>query len=650
MSQHAHRAAPAARGRRRTFAVLLATVAVTAAGLSVMPADAATTITPAEPGTVPVVRDDSITVKVDKAAQHFQRSSSTASYTPRSPSAVALNGCKGDNPAGTNASPRTIVTVTDPDGAVVLTATSPVRDLGLLSPTGLFANPSAQPLSPQPAPGNSNFRGDFPDANAYHGFSATLSLAGKPAGVYTVSTLDMNTVKTTNAFGGGGTCAFGTPSGSTVGPNVAAITSFEYRPWQVEFKDIFGKGNVNVNVDPRESRFSIGSKTSPITAGTPQSQWYYSLPSNSAFALPSDPVACASNPASCLPANATACDPADGCTPRLMVLYQPVASPKTYGIVGIFDLDTKAFIALAKVDGTSRVLASVGTQLDAIYGETLTKVVDAAAAQGIDLMRVLTTEVKLNMSGTSTSLSLLNGLQIDPTTLPNGIELTSGITKIDTTGILTGLAQLAPGVTPTVQAGLILHLAVTFGQESSCTAPYRVAQSDLLPDVPTPGALGTLVGGPIYSVSGKFNTANGESVSSAILGVDTAAGEPNGYPVWINPLISGINSAKASNIDFLGTLVGGAPLANIVTDLGSLGCLRVGSFLGTGVAILNNPFTVGLKDVFDPLTTPNPAVNELVDSIGTAADEVVDSVLTAPLVADLLGTIIAELPTAVPAP
>jgi hypothetical protein len=260
-------------------------------------------------------------------------------------------------------------------------------------------------------------------------------------------------------------------------------------------------------------------------------------------------------------------------------------------------------------------------------------------------MRVLTTEVKLTGNGSAVSLSLLNGLQVNPSDMPGGLTITSGITKIDTSEVVDGLKNLAPGLAPTVQAGVIINIAAGTSTTGTCGPLYTVKGTDLVPDVPTPGVLGALVGGPVRNVYANFPF---DATTTALLGVDTAAGEPNGLPVWVEPLISGVNASKTRNIDFIGTLAGDT-VADIALPLGS-SCIHIGGFIGAGVAVINNPLPVGLKDVFDPLTTPNPALAPLVDAVSTAVDSAVDSVATNPTVADLLGQILAAVPTEVPAP
>ena len=150
--------------------------------------------------------------------------------------------------------------------------------------------------------------------------------------------------------------------------------------------------------------------SAPVFQGTPQSQTFFSF--GGAFLLPSDPEACADYH-NCLPSGAVECDPAAGCMPRLMVINQRLQGTPN-GMIGFFDLETKAFIAAAEVDGTSRVLFSLGTTNDALYHSLLENLATKLGAQGIDLMAILGTEVSVANANDHLSLSLLNGLQIDP--------------------------------------------------------------------------------------------------------------------------------------------------------------------------------------------------------------------------------------------
>lgn len=627
---------PSTRPGRLVGGSLLAAALATGVAVAVPSAMAATTVTPTDPvvtGQTPVVRDSSVTVRADRVGLSYTQTSANASYTVQSP----LLACKGDNPAGTNNSPRTTITVTAPDGSVVLSQVSAARDAGVAGALSGFPV-----LATQPAPGNSNYRGDVSESGA-QGMSATVDLTGRAAGVYTVTTTTQNMVRAANILGVGA-CRIATPNRNASGglANTAvngldvSTQQFEYRPWQVQFKDVFGKGSVRANLDPREFRFAVGSASSPILSGVGGVQTFYGLPG--AFALPSDPNACVADPSSCLPAAAVECDPAAGCTPRLMLLNRPTGADGV-GIVGVFDLDTRAFIASATVAGSTRLLLSLGTQNDGFYGSTLQGLAASAASSGIDLARILQTEVKVASGGQQTSVSLLNGLQIDPTTKRDGVTIVSDAT---------------------VQAGIVLNIysslrltggACVTNKADSSTAPrryqrnapdgYTVRRSDALPSVPSAGALGALVGGPVYNVQGAFRSDALVNTSSSVIGVDTAANEPNGYPVWVSPFVSPVSTVKPRTMDFVGTGTWSASESPVAS-----GCLVVDFLLGTGVAVYNNPLPVSLSTILDPLVTPSPAAQQLTDVVDEAISTVVTRVTTEPAVADLLGSITAALPLA----
>lgn len=91
--------------------------------------------------------------------------------------------------------------VTGPGGQV-LDATSPVKYASFASVLdGTYENP----LNPQPPPGNTNYR--------CGPWSTVLSLAGTPAGTYSVHTMITNKVRSSGA-GQTLACTTGTPTGA----------------------------------------------------------------------------------------------------------------------------------------------------------------------------------------------------------------------------------------------------------------------------------------------------------------------------------------------------------------------------------------------------------------------------------------------------
>ena len=600
---------------------------------------ATTTVTPTEAGSPhPVVRDSSVDLSIGTGARSFFRTSS-GSFGPVGGSAFFANTqtCRGDNPAGTNNSPRDVITVTGPGGDQVLSETSAVRDISLAA---ALTSPSYKPLNPQPAPGNTNYRGDLADSGAYHGMKATLDLTGKPAGVYTVTTTTTNMLRIGSGFFQiGGPCLVGTPTGTqTYAPGpVVETQTFEYRPWQVTFKDVFGKGRVDANLTPREHAFTVAGNRSAVRSGD-TAQTFYAF--DGAFLLPSDPAVCATDLSSCLPASAAACDPGAGCVPRLMAINSPTTETDPDGLVGVFDLDTRAFIASATAGGTTRVLASLGTDNDALYRATLQQLSDAAAAQGVDLPTLLASEVIVRNGQDQTSLSLLNGLQIEPSATHGGVHLSSAAT---------------------VQAGVLLDiyssLRLTGGAcaSNACSSSaandryrrnedngYTVTKTDLAPRVPSVGPLGAIVGGPVYHIRGDFTGAATPLVNtaSAVIGVDTATDEPNGYPVWISPFVS---SRPTSPLLARWTTSVRPPGRPARPRSATAGCLIVDFIVGTGVAVYNNPLPVGLGTLIDAVGEPSPEAAQLSGAVDTAIADVVGQVTSDPQVDVVLGTVLDAL-------
>ena len=629
------------RAKRRTPArvALLTMSAVVVSMVGVVatstPATSVTTVTPVEAGNPPVVRDGSVTIKVDVAALNYFRSNASAAFsaTTAGSALVTSTVCRGDNPAGTNASPRTIVTVTDPTGATVVDQTSPVRNISL---SGAFQSPPDQPLNPQPAPSNTNYRGDI-SGNAYHGMSIALDLTGRPAGTYTVTTTNKNTVKT----GTTGACQFGSPgpSGTVVAGPVVETHTFVYRPWQKTFTDVLGHGKVQANITPAEVAVRVDGSSSPVLTGR---QKFYALDATD-FALPSDPEACATDPSSCVPASARPCNPDAGCTPRLMVVNQPTTrvDGKVNRLQGIFDLDTNAFIALAAVDGHQRTLMSLGPN-DAYYHSILDKLSTSLAAKNIDLPSILATQVELSGNGSTTSLSLLNGLQVDPTGRSGGVQIrTQGTVQAGVLlDIYSHLRLSGPACVTNVGSSANGDRRYTPNED----AGYTVTTSDFVPSVPAAGPLAALVGGPVFNITGDFVGATSPLIdtASAVIGLDTAADEPNGYPVWVEPFVSSpTHVANPKRMDYLGTATWSASEKPVIAGVG---CLSVDFMLGTGVAIFDNPLGVGFDDLMDPISHPNAQVRTVMSAVDSAAGTAIDDASANPVVADVLSQVVGSLP------
>jgi hypothetical protein len=170
---------------------------------------------------------------------------------------------------------------------------------------------------------------------------------------------------------------------------------------------------------------------------------------------------------------------------------------------------------------------------------------------------------------------------------------------------------------------------------------YVVERSDLLPSIPKAGAVGALVGGPIYHIEGDFVGAAPALIntSTGIIAADTAADEPNGYPVWL-PLVSGAHTTNARTMDFVGTATWSA---SETPTTATAGCTSVNFMLGAGVALYNNPLPVGFGDI--PIWDPtSPQVAALMAQIDAAVQGAVDQVTSNPQVAALLDQITGALP------
>jgi hypothetical protein len=327
------------------------------------------------------------------------------------------------------------------------------------------------------------------------------------------------------------------------------------------------------------------------------------------------------------------CDPADGCTPRIMTINEIDGAQK---LQGTFDLQTKAFIARANMGGVGKLLVSTGTENDALIGQLLAKLVAGAAVRGIDLQSLLDTEVRLANGHNELDITLLQGLQLAPSSA-KGVQIVS-----DTT----------------VQAGLIFDLYFDLRGGTSCTnlsasntsSPprfastvgygYTVQKSDILPSIPSVGPLGTIASGPLFHITGKFADKPLANIASAVIGLDSAANEPNGYPVWVEPFLSTGHVNSPKTMDFLGTATWSASQRNIPF----VGCLLTDTMLGTGVALYNNPLPVGFGTLLSKLYQPSAASEKLLNEINAAVQQVVNTAGTNPTVVSLLNQLLGALP------
>jgi hypothetical protein len=653
-----------ARTRRRPL-VAAGLAAVMVAGVLATTAIAGADTTITSPHTTPgigadnLVRDNSLTVKVNPGGFLFTRNTATAKYNYAAPAVSGLGlGCRGDLVDATpshNFSPRSSVKITGP-GGTILDQTSPVIDASV---AGLLAGYPLAPAAAQTTPSATNFRGDVPPsgsngatppvyANPARGYTYNVDLTGKPAGVYTITTTVVNMTKGPGATA----CAVGTPvsdntsttgfgTTSVAGPKVESHT-FEYRPWQYVFDDITSAGSISFNTNPAESQQSVGGATGAIVPG---SMHFYALPGTDTFALPSDPTGCAADPGSCLPTGALSCDPAAGCQPRIVIIQRSDGAGES--LSGVFDLETGAFIAAAKVDGHGRILLSLGDQGDTYYGQLIDALRTALAAQGFDVDHILGLGVELNNGHTSTKLTLLNGLQIDPSSGPSGIRLITDL-NVQAGLLLNVFAQISPAActtrTVTSAAG------GNYDHDPNVGVGYTVRKSDLLIDAPTAAGLDALgVGGKVWHIEGDFQGPASPLLTpvrteTVLAGVDVSPGDAKNLITPEALLTAPLRTVSPRTMDFLGTATWTASETNIAGA-----CLTVDFALGAGVAINNNPLPIGWGTL--PIWAENANAASLTAAINAAIVSATTQVTTNPTVAALLEQILGAVPAGtVPVP
>jgi hypothetical protein len=657
------------RARQLTRNPLLALVMVAGllAGLVALntSAGADTTVTPSGPGAIGaevLTRDAVVDVKVNPGGRAYKKSSSSASYAPMSFggfSALELaTACAGDNgPDGVvgsgNRTPWTKLHVTGPSG-YTFDWYSPAVSPG----TGAPNNP--QP----PGPSTSAFRGDNP---AGSGFSVPVALGD--AGVYTVTTTIRNVVKTgtistCNAIGtptpnglGGFTSTTlppGTvlPGGGVIQPNglIVETHTFEYRPWQEVFTDATGQGKVSFNMDPAESQQVVAGQAGSIIPGH---MTFYSVPDGTSFALPSDPEACAADPAACLPVSAEKCDPSAGCDPRIVVISR---SEPAETLQGVFDLETRAFICTCRVGDTGRVLLSLGSDLDPYYAGLIAQLRAVGEAIGMDINELLDLGVTLSggEGGRELKLTLLNGLQIDPAERKNGINLLTGDIGAEAGMILNVYAALVPKPVGAPASWCTAGSASSAGGDTryarTVDAGFNVQKADILPNIPSAAGLEALgVGGPIMHIDARTPSPllglNGVLAGAAVDadGLDRGLTETYEAPlIDAHYLLDAADALTAPyqlrKFDYIGT----ANWAASETDTVVLGCLVVDFALGIGIQLNNNPLPIGFHNL--PLWAENPAAANLWTQINAAVSTLLGTVTTNPTVAALLEQITGQLP------
>ncbi len=587
--------------RRGLVGTVVAALAATGASFAmVQPAQGA--ITAPSDGTV--IRDAGpITITEDRGGQYANLAAATTLN-----SSILGRGCNGTGPDRKKAD-ATIKVIRLSDGEVMVEE---------------FHQTSNNLLS-------------VSSANATGAFSATWDTTGAQPGLYRIISTANDRAKIGNATSQ--TC---TPDTNTVLSDITV----EFRPWQhSNFNDLLGHGKVRMNTNPREVQFTVDGSSSAVLEATPAEMQYFggSLP-----ALPADPSVCATDPSACIPADATACEPSAGCTPRLVYINKQQGGDS---LTGIFDLETGAFAAYATTGGKSRALVSAGTELDAVVSDLIAQ----AAAQGeaftgLDLLALLSTNVELRSlldDGTiqTVEVGALHGLSISralaPTDAVNGLSLKAPYTVNAGFIFFSRTAGLLPAGTViepfTVKASpLVPNLPTLFS-----TSLGSLGSLDLLAPVPVPapvsditGPLLLVGGGPLVNIYGNFGDGRGTYTrgTGGLNGpnVDTGANAPSGLPAWLPGVDSGTATVNGP-IDFVGHAALFLELSPI--DLGALGVIDLGAYLiGQGVTVFGDSPLPALGTLPLLWDTENPAA--------AALNEYTGSLLTNPAV---LSVVVAAL-------
>ncbi len=480
------------------------------------------------------------------------------------------------------------------------------------------------------------------------GFDVPVNLAGQPSGVYTVEITRKSVVRT-----GSGACAIGapTPTGGTTGAAqvpvfgssytaglpAAEVVTFEYRPWTYTFDDMLGNGRIQFNILPGgngESFMRLGTTNGEIIAGGLSA---YTFPDAASFSLPEDPEGCAEDPASCLPSTAVACDPALGCVPKVVIIGRWQDSE---GLNAVFDMESKAFIAVGRIgNAPHRVLLSLGDN-NALYHDTLAKLVALANDNGIDLASILATKVRASFGPGSQQLtvSLLDGLLIDPTTKPFGVQILSDFTA--QAGLFVDLYVGAngapcPSTTGTREASSADDPAPLSWDKSPGVYGYNVTPMPI--DLPLIQLTEDLaVGGPLFYLKASGPRPLGFNLWLHALGVDTDEDAPSGLPAWVLP-VDGVRTMAPRTFEFIGT----GSWSSSETSLGPTACFVQGGFTGIGVGLSNNPLKLGLDGLvrnLNPVLVP--LVKPLMAQVNLAVAQLTGEVTANPTIQDLIAQVV----------
>ncbi len=428
--------------------------------------------------------------------------------------------------------------------------------------------------------------------------------------------------------------------------SVLSDFTVEYRPWQAIFNDILGTGAVKLNASPKEAQWKVKGKNSPLVTypNATGNMHLFAAPSASLLDLPEDPSDCLADPMGCLPADAILCN--GPCVPRFVVTgYADGLGANS--LTGVFDLKTKAFIALARAGGTSRVLLSLGPNLDAFVNSFMGKLIQGLSnGSGVHLPSILATTVRVRLfndpiaeRSTEIEVSLAELLTIsrDAGNGPNGVNV---------------LAPFSLGI------GQIIH-SYSYAQPASFCGTYtgyKVTASQLVPTLPpaivplAPPLLVIFAGGQLKHIDGDYPKGTGSHAAGpTIVGpeIDTAPDASTGLPLWL-PVANAAGTIADSDIDFVGWGAGAGgevrvPPIPFILPQGA--CIGLGAMLGTGVALFGDK-PLSLKTLPLLWNEQNPKVVELINKINSYTS----NALANPQVQAALGAILALIAQNTPAP
>ncbi len=431
------------------------------------------------------------------------------------------------------------------------------------------------------------FGGDTPNTNPPQPwkpqpYSGTWLTNGQQAGMYTLRSATRDVVRGDPNAAVLPTDSATVKAGKKNNISTCAIRdsvesrTFEYRPWEQRFKDTLqNSGGVDFNLkSSREVQWNLRNGVQSTIKNSPESFTVVKLPTNASIVLPPDPSVCSPNPQACLPP-APDCDSDPTCKDRLVVInYKEDASGQS--LLGFFDLQSRMFVAAAKVGNNTAILKSAGLldpQILALKSQLATE----AAKYGISMAQLSAMKVRYISQNKEISLSLDEGLEQVVSTGMDGATIKGG---------------------PAVSAGVITHL-VTGAYKGTAGGPYKVFGSALtappianapeIPALPAPlTSYGPLVQGLLQNgglglrqVKGK-DYQSGQHIYSLALGLEPAIDKLLYLP-------GDAATVSDKSIDFVGV-----PLAIAQTGACNTSgdCVGFGLLLGAGAALYDSPVEI----------------------------------------------------------